>query len=894
MSDFDRLQRKQRDDAVPSLVQQSRGAPGKATRTSQIAGSNGSAARPGASSVEPVQRRSSSSSQVDPAAEAAALGTFDRGDATGQAVQRKESGAGELVVSSGELTTLGEGSDAQTRFIHWPHTDASGVTLGKGYDIGSRSAARVIEELTAAGMPQDQATRISQGAGLKGQAANRFVQNNKSSVGEIAIEVQRALLATMLVEYTARAKSTATSTTADSKNRNAAGRERREGKAAGTYVMSEAEWDGMHPAMHEFLTDLIYQGGYYGWDRVAKVNAAIKAHNGDHLGQFKAVRELFTNGYMDTYAGVIQEGKGRRGAKGTWYGQEIDYEGGYRRNSIRLAYLNHVIAALEAGKTVRVSSGGDSATAPGGDAPDATTPPPLPPPAPTPAPAPSPGTGPDSGPSAPAPGAGGISHMVQRGESLGILARKFNVSIAAIEEANADKLKTWGSVRGFNAGETITIPQGAPPEPEAPTSTPEPEPEAPASTPQEAEYVVQRGESLGILARKFGVSVDALKTANAAKLQTWGQVQGFFAGETIVVPGASGASPAPSVEPSAAPESSPVPAPRPAPEAGPAPSPAPESSPEASPAPAPSPEASPAPSQPAGNVTSGEIQENVGAGGANKASDVRIVQRNLVNLGYLDAGSAEIQAAGSVEVTAVVSDIPDTIAAIKQYQKFGLGIGSPDGRIDVGGNTWKNMTGRLDMVQEYSSHQIATEPIPAVLSPSQWISQFPSSPATNGEGRGLLESEKAYEGKNNNVCCWDAAQAMVVQAGGALSHEVTSRIPTLLQQDGEANVLEGQAQLGVKYIDRELLSGKPVMIGVDDGRVASYNADATTEHFIVIVGKVVNGGQVAYQFFDPGTRHGSKGYSDNNQLHLGEDSSLTGKSYSGTKDYRLSQVRQNR
>lgn len=801
------------------------------------------------------------------------LSTMSGGDSAAQAgsVQRLQDESNEVTVNRGELTTLGEGSDAQTKYIHWPNTDASGVTLGKGYDIGSRSAQQVIDELVAAGMDEAQATKVSKGAGLKGQAANRFVQQNKSAVGEIASSVQYALLSTMLTEYTARAKSTATNTTADG-TRNAAGREKKEGKEAGTYVMSTEEWDGMHPAMHEFLTDLIYQGGYYGWDRVAKINEAIKANNGDHLEQFKAVRELFTNGYMDKYAGAIGEGKGRSGAKGNWYGQQIDYEGGYRRNSIRLAYLNHIITALEAGKTVVVSSGGGGADAGAGDGAQAevTTAPELPPPAPQPQ-ASAQG---EPQAQAAAPSTGG-QHVVASGETLNQLARKFNTTVDELVAANASKLKTWGTVQGFNAGETITIPGG-----QAETEQPAATAAQPSATAREESYVVQKGESLGILAAKFGVSEAALKSANADQLQTWGSVQGFFAGATIVVPGTSGGEPATAEaqeeqETQAGSEDAKAEA-------------------EQAQSQTPTKTATGGTAQGASstNYLSEEIKENVGAGGANKARDVRIVQQNLINLGYLSDGP-EVKAALEAEDDAVISAMTATIAAIKQYQKFGLGSGSPDGRIDVGGNTWKNMTGRLEVIQEYASHEIKTEPISSVLSPSEWISQFPSDKAKNGSGRGLREDEKAYAGKNNNVCCWDAAQAMVKQKGGSLKHEVSSRIPTLLQQDGATNVLNGQAQLGVKYIDKELLSGRPVMIGVDDGRVAAYNADATTEHFIVIVGKVADGGQVSYLYYDPGTRWGSKGYSGNNQMALGDDSSLSGKSYSGTKDYRMSQVRQN-
>lgn len=760
-------------------------------------------------------RRMSGASRRGQAAEMrGASDLLDGGDqapATAKAVQAAPADDA-VTIQSGQLTTFGEGDDALTGHIHWPGTAASGVTLGKGYDIGSRSKTEVITDLTTAGMGQSQAERIAEGCGLKGNAARDFVRQNRESVGEIARDVQYALLAGQLDRFREKARDTATNTTADRDNRNAAGRERKEGVAAGTYVMTIEQWDGLHPAMVEFLTDLIYQGGYYGYDRVAKVNTALKTNHGDHLAQFKAVLALFESGYMDTYAGAIGEGKSAAGSQSEWFGQTVDYGGRYRRNAIRRAYLKNVIAALESGKTVNMSRGGQQQQQPENNN-DAVTPPPLPeggaaggattPEVPVPVPAPR------------------ATYVVQRGEGLNRIAQKLGVTVDAIVEANRDKLKTWGKVQGFNAGETIVVPQGG------------------STTGGQTGAGGQTGGQTGT-----GGQVDTGATTGSGPEQ--GPGTGAAGPEVGVTPEGGATDQAQTPEGPATPRVDP----------------------------------------------SVEIEASVGAGGKNVARDVVIVQSHLVRLGYLSADAAEVTAARGEAAEAVVSNLRETIEAIRQYQRFGLGAGG-DGRVDAGGNTWKQMTGRIQMINEYGSHVIETQPIDPVLSTNQWISQFPSDPAKNGDGRGLKESEKAYAGKRNAVCCWDAAQAMTLQAGGTISHVTTSRIPTLLQQDGESKVLGEQASLGVKYIDKQLQEGRPVMIGVDDGRVAAYNADATTEHFIVIVGKVVDGGEVYYRFFDPGTSWGSKGYSATNLLHLGADSSLSGKSYSGSKTYTMAQVRQN-
>lgn len=732
-----------------------------------------------------------------------------------------------LAVTRGGLTRLGEGSDSQTKYIHWPNTAASGVTLGKGYDIGNRTTQQVKDELTAAGMSLDQATKISAGATLKGADAEAFVSEHKTEIGEIDKDVQSELLDTLMVEYGEKAKSTATSTVADATNRNAAGREAKEGKPAGTYVLTEAQWTGLHPAMVELLTDLIYQGGYYGWDRVAKINEKLIAHDGDQLEQFKSVRELFTGDYMDTYASTIGEGMAAAGATEALYGKTVATGGKYRRNQIRLAYLDHVIEALEAGKTVTVEAGTASAAA----------------------------------------GTAATTHVVQPDETLAKIAAKYGISVEALKAANAGKLKTWGTVQGFEAGETVTIPGvgGAPAATPAAASAPAvpagPDYMALARTIYEAMQGMTLAAMLPALltalaaarAAKNGVAELRKAFATLYHLDLVGEVrrrveESWFGGlaETVMSYFVEDEAAAPAAAPVAAPTAT---------------------------------------------VVSAPILGSVGAGGKNQARDVKIVQANLIALGYLSPGPEVTQALGMAD-DAVVSGLTQTIAAIKQYQKFGLGAQTQDGRVDVNGGTWTQMAGRLQMIQDHAGQVVATTAIAAVMSSSEWVSQFESDTDKNGDGRGLAESEKAYPGKANIKCCWDAAQVMVTAKGGSLKHEVTSRIPTLLQQGGETRGLGRQAELGVKYIDEQLLAGKPVMIGVDDGRIEVYNDDATTEHYVVIVGKVITDGKVYYRYFDPGTRWGSKGYSADNLLLLGADFGLSGKSYSGEKTYRMAQVRQ--
>lgn len=263
----------------------------------------------------------------------------------------------ELRLMIGDLTILGEGIISH---IYWPETLSSGVTLGVGYDVGSRSVADVKAELMAAGMAEEQAELISNGAGLKGSDAMLWVQDNKAVVGALDEAVIRRLFAQQLPQYTQQAKALATDTNSSpgEEKINARSREEVEDKPLFTYVMTEEQWNGLHPAMHELITDLKFQDGFYGYDRIAKINAILIGNDGNHLEQFKQVAKLFValgNGsgysYIDTYAMALGL---QLGNTETFYGISADALRGSteRRGRIRLSFIISVINALERGASV--------------------------------------------------------------------------------------------------------------------------------------------------------------------------------------------------------------------------------------------------------------------------------------------------------------------------------------------------------------------------------------------------------------------------------------------------------------------------------------------------------------------------------------------------------------
>ena len=180
-------------------------------------------------------------------------------------------------------------------------------------------------------------------------------------------------------------------------------------------------------------------------------------------------------------------------------------------------------------------------------------------------------------PVAPAPSMGeaeGQTYIVQNGDSLSKIASRCGVSSKEIAELNG--IKDFNKVR---VGQKLVLPAYAKVLPSAPakkTSTaakPKVAAKAPASAPvaEGNVYVVQAGDQLGKIAKKYGVKVSSLRETNHLKSDM------IQIGQKLVIPGARPAEsvqaieqpvvePAPPAESAPAPvEITPVPAPSPVP-----------------------------------------------------------------------------------------------------------------------------------------------------------------------------------------------------------------------------------------------------------------------------------------------------------------------------------------
>ncbi len=140
--------------------------------------------------------------------------------------------------------------------------------------------------------------------------------------------------------------------------------------------------------------------------------------------------------------------------------------------------------------------------------------------------------------------ADGIVHIVQPGENLFRIGLAYGIGWEAIMQANGL------ASTNIYVGESLIIPvagSGAA-TPPAPPPDPTPQPTAPAPDPtpnpvpavQQSSYLIQPGDTLWLIAQRFGVSVGQLLTANGISNPNY-----IYYGQVLRIPGANAPSDAP-------------------------------------------------------------------------------------------------------------------------------------------------------------------------------------------------------------------------------------------------------------------------------------------------------------------------------------------------------------
>ena len=151
--------------------------------------------------------------------------------------------AGLLSVERGQLTFDAEGQEGgayHTRTAHWPG-GASGVTIGRGYDMRERSWSEVYQALVGAGVPDRDAMALADGAGLQGTDARDFIAD--TDLPEISLEAQKVLFDETYAWYVADVM--------------------RISQLSGVVdAYGAVDFEGLDPALLDLVVDLRYRGDY--------------------------------------------------------------------------------------------------------------------------------------------------------------------------------------------------------------------------------------------------------------------------------------------------------------------------------------------------------------------------------------------------------------------------------------------------------------------------------------------------------------------------------------------------------------------------------------------------------------------------------------------------------
>jgi hypothetical protein len=145
----------------------------------------------------------------------------------------------------GRLTFDAEGQEGgpfHSRVFHVP-TSSSGLTIGRGYDMKKRTKSQVRDDLIAAGVNFENAVLISQAAGLSGERAEEFIEENDLEDFEISQDMQVRLFE---IEY----------------RRQEADTRRLATKADVVRAYGDTDWDALDPVIKEVVVDLRFRGDY--------------------------------------------------------------------------------------------------------------------------------------------------------------------------------------------------------------------------------------------------------------------------------------------------------------------------------------------------------------------------------------------------------------------------------------------------------------------------------------------------------------------------------------------------------------------------------------------------------------------------------------------------------
>lgn len=178
-----------------------------------------------------------------------------------------------LKVPRGQLTFDVEGNDDDSsmyfsRVVHWPPVGASGVTIGRGYDVGHQH--NVKSDLKTAGVSEPLLSWLDDGKGLKKELAKDYLHSASAEVRSHNISRKQQHVLFLFV-YESMEKDV----------------KRICNKRDVIEAFGSTDWEALHPKIKDILVDLRYRGDY-----TPSIRSEIQQHvaNNDLLKFTRAIK----------------------------------------------------------------------------------------------------------------------------------------------------------------------------------------------------------------------------------------------------------------------------------------------------------------------------------------------------------------------------------------------------------------------------------------------------------------------------------------------------------------------------------------------------------------------------------------------------------------------------
>jgi hypothetical protein len=151
------------------------------------------------------------------------------------------------LIGNAALTFKNEGSSDKkshyySRIAHVPG-NTSGVTIGRGYDMKTKSKAKIIADLKSIGMEESVAKQLAEASGLSGDKARDFVKQPEISKIELDEGQEIELFNLTYIELKRDTRRLCEKPDVEKK-------------------FGACNWEQLSPEIKEFLVDLRYRGDY--------------------------------------------------------------------------------------------------------------------------------------------------------------------------------------------------------------------------------------------------------------------------------------------------------------------------------------------------------------------------------------------------------------------------------------------------------------------------------------------------------------------------------------------------------------------------------------------------------------------------------------------------------